>query len=83
MFWCEPGHILRSQSRGLEPETVALFPELRRIARTLGSIEAVLDGEIVVLGEDGAPDAERLRERKRAGSEAVAKQAGARPRRRR
>jgi bifunctional non-homologous end joining protein LigD len=73
MLWCEPGHILRSRSRGLKAETVTVFPELRRIARALGSVEAVLDGEIVVLGEDGAPDRERLRARKRAGSEAVAK----------
>ncbi len=73
MLWCEPGHILRSRSRGLEPETVAIFPELRRIARALGSIDALLDGEIVVLGEGGAPVATRLRARKRAGSEAVAK----------
>ena len=50
LLWCEPGHILRSHSRGLDPETVAIFPELRRIARALGSIEALLDGEIVVLG---------------------------------
>ena len=73
MLWCEPGHILRSRSRGLEPETVTLFPELRRIARELGAVEALLDGEIVALGDDGVPDAKRLRDRKRAGSEAVAK----------
>jgi bifunctional non-homologous end joining protein LigD len=73
MLWCEPGHILRSRSRGLEPETVAVFPELRQIARALGAVEALLDGEIVVLGEDGVPDRKRLRARKRAGSEAVAK----------
>ncbi len=73
LLWCEPGHILRSRSRGLDPQSVTLFPELRRIARALGSVEALLDGEIVVLGEHGVPDAERLRARKRAGSEAVAK----------
>jgi bifunctional non-homologous end joining protein LigD len=75
LLWCEPGHILRSQSRGLEKETVTVFPELRRIARQLGSTEAVLDGEIVVLNSDGRPSAERLRERKRAGSEARARTA--------
>ncbi|MGZ8665630.1 MAG: DNA polymerase ligase N-terminal domain-containing protein [Solirubrobacterales bacterium] len=73
LLWCEPGHILRSRSRGLDAETVTVFPELRRIARVLGSVEALLDGEIVVLGQDGVPDPERLRARKRAGSEAVAK----------
>ena len=73
LIWCEPGHILRSRSRGLDPETVTVFPELRRIARALGSVEALLDGEVVVLGEGGVPDAEALRSRKRAGSESVAK----------
>ena len=68
LLWCEPGHIRKSQSRGLEAETVELFPELRRIARTLGATEAVLDGEVVVL-RDGAPDPEALRQRKGAGSE--------------
>lgn len=73
LLWCEPGHIRRSRSRGLEEETVSRFPELRRIARSLGAVEAVLDGEVVVLGEDGRPGAERLRERKHAGSESVAR----------
>lgn len=72
LVWVEPGHIKRSLSRGMDEETVTLFPEIRRIARALGHIEVVLDGEIVVLGDDGAPDAARLRERKRAGSKSVA-----------
>jgi bifunctional non-homologous end joining protein LigD len=72
LVWVEPGHIKRSLSRGLEDETVALFPEIRRLARSIGHLEVVLDGEIVVLGEDGAPNAERLRERKRASSKSVA-----------
>ena len=73
MVWCEPGHIRKSRSRGLNGETVEAFPEVRRIARSLGSTEAVLDGELVVLGGDGAPDAERLRERKAATSDSVAR----------
>jgi bifunctional non-homologous end joining protein LigD len=72
LLWCEPGHIRRSLARGVE-EPAALFPEIRRIARTLGATEAVLDGEIVVLGEDEKPRGEWLRERKRAGSESVAR----------
>jgi bifunctional non-homologous end joining protein LigD len=68
LVWCEPGHIRRSQSRGLEAETVQLFPELRRIARSLGATEAVLDGEVVVL-RDGSPDPDALRRRKAAASE--------------
>jgi bifunctional non-homologous end joining protein LigD len=72
LLWCEPGHIRRSRSRGLESETVERFPELRRIARSLGSTEAVLDGEVVVL-RDGSPDPEALRRRKAAGSESSAR----------
>lgn len=72
LVWCEPGHIRKAESQGLDG-TVDRFPELRRIARVLGSTEAVLDGEIVVLGEDGRPDAELLRERKRTGSESAAR----------
>ena len=72
LLWCEPGHIRRSQSRGLEVETVERFPELRRIARSLGATEAVLDGEVVVL-RDGSPNPEALRLRKRAGSESSAR----------
>ncbi len=73
LLWCEPGHILRSRSRGLDAETVERFPELRRIARQLGSTDAVLDGEVVVLGDDGVPRPEKLRERKRATSDSVAR----------
>jgi bifunctional non-homologous end joining protein LigD len=71
MLWCEPGHIRKSEARGVEGPT-DVFPELRRIARALGSTEAVLDGEIVVLNDEGRPSAERLRERKRATSASVA-----------
>lgn len=76
LVWCEPGHIKRSRSRGIDEETVMLFPEIRRMARSLGHVEAVFDGEIVVLDADGAPDAELLRERKRAGSKSVAERMG-------
>ena len=72
LLWCEPGHIRRSRSRGLDDETVTRFPELRRIARQLGATEAVLDGEVVVL-KDGRPDAAALRRRKEAGSESSAR----------
>jgi bifunctional non-homologous end joining protein LigD len=72
LLWCEPGHIRRSRSRGLDGETVAKFPELRRIARRLGSTEAVLDGEVVVMRE-GRPDAAALRKRKETGSESSAR----------
>jgi bifunctional non-homologous end joining protein LigD len=72
LLWCEPGHIRKAEARGLD-EVVMRFPELRAIARVLGATEAVLDGEIVVLDEDGRPNAAALRERKRAGSDSVAR----------
>jgi bifunctional non-homologous end joining protein LigD len=72
MLWCEPGHVRKADSRGLD-DVVMRFPELRRLARTLGATEAVLDGELVVLGESGQPDAERLRKRKAAGTDSVAR----------
>jgi bifunctional non-homologous end joining protein LigD len=72
LLWCEPGHIRKAESRGVD-EAVMRFPELRAIAGELGSTEAVLDGEIVVHDGDGRPDAAALRERKRAGSDSVAR----------
>ncbi|MEK6276739.1 MAG: DNA polymerase ligase N-terminal domain-containing protein [Actinomycetota bacterium] len=72
LVWCEPGHIRKCEARGLD-EPVSLFPELRPVARALGMTEAVLDGELVVMGGDGRPSASKLRERKRASSESVAK----------
>ena len=72
MLWCEPGHIRKAEARGVE-DPAMLFPELRRVARALGSVEAVLDGEVVVLDDDGRPDAAGLRERKGAASESSAR----------
>jgi len=72
MLWCEPGHIRKAKARGVDG-LIGRFPELRRIARLLGSIEAVLDGEIVILDGDGRPSPTRLRERKRASSDSVAR----------
>ena len=72
MVWIEPGHVRKAEGRGVD-EVVMRFPELRGIARVLGSTEAVLDGEIVVLDPDGRPDAAGLRERKTAGSDSVAR----------
>jgi bifunctional non-homologous end joining protein LigD len=71
MLWCEPGHIRKAEARGVGGVN-SVFPELRRIVRVLKSTDAILDGEIVVLDEEGRPSAERLRERKRATSDSVA-----------
>jgi bifunctional non-homologous end joining protein LigD len=72
LIWSEPGHIRKAEARGVD-DVIQRFPELRGIARTLGMTDAVLDGEIVVLGEEGRPSAESLRERKQARSDSVAR----------
>jgi bifunctional non-homologous end joining protein LigD len=72
LLWSEPGHVRKAEARGVE-ELVQKFPELRRLSRALGSTEAVLDGELVVLDEDGHPSEAGLRERKRAGSDSAAR----------
>ncbi|HEX8753816.1 MAG TPA: non-homologous end-joining DNA ligase, partial [Solirubrobacterales bacterium] len=58
IVYSTPGQ-LRLLGPGMEDVT-ALFPEVRRLNRQLGSREAVLDGEIVALEESGRPSAERL-----------------------
>jgi bifunctional non-homologous end joining protein LigD len=56
-----PGE-LRLQSRNLNNVT-ARYPELRPLNRELGSLSAVLDGEIVAFDEQGKPSFERLQGR--------------------
>ncbi len=51
----------------------ALFPEVRPLGAALGATQAVLDGELVALGEDGRPDPQRLSARRAAESEAAVK----------
>jgi bifunctional non-homologous end joining protein LigD len=72
MVWCEPGHIRKSEARGID-DVAMRFPELRRLARMLGSAEAVLDGELVVLDGEGRPNPDALRDRKRASSDSAAR----------
>jgi bifunctional non-homologous end joining protein LigD len=49
-------------------EATSRFPELAGLGRALGSTEAILDGEIVTLDENGRPSFERLQPRMQAGS---------------
>jgi bifunctional non-homologous end joining protein LigD len=72
LLWSEPGHVRKAEARGVD-DVVMRFPELRRLARKLGPTEAVLDGELVVLDDEGRPNPDGLRERKRAGSDSVAR----------
>lgn len=53
-FWLE--------TRNLKP-ALPRFPELVRAADQITASQAVLDGEIVVMGDDGRPDFDRARSR--------------------
>jgi bifunctional non-homologous end joining protein LigD len=57
----EPGR-LRLETR-TQRDVTASFPELNRLQRQLGARRAVLDGEVVALGEDGRPSFQRLQAR--------------------
>jgi bifunctional non-homologous end joining protein LigD len=64
---CSGGGV-RLESRNLNDVT-AQYPELRSIGRQLGSREAILDGEIVALDEDGRPSFQLLQRRMHLASE--------------
>jgi bifunctional non-homologous end joining protein LigD len=66
-----PGEI-RLESRNLRDIT-ATYPELRPLARQLGSRAAVLDGEIVAFDDNGRPSFSRLQERMHVTSDAAAR----------
>ncbi len=59
--YSEPGR-LRIETRSLR-EITSGFPELNRLQRQLGARRAVLDGEIVAIGDDGRPSFQRLQAR--------------------
>jgi bifunctional non-homologous end joining protein LigD len=59
--YCRPGRVAL-QTRNLN-DVSAQYPEVRRIARALGSHDAVLDGEIVAFDEGGKPSFGRLQQR--------------------
>src|SRR5437868_7929642 len=59
--YCKPGRV-ELQTRNLNDVTVQ-YPEVRRIARALGSHDVVLDGELVAFEENGRPSFERLQQR--------------------
>ncbi len=59
--YCRPGRV-ELQTRNLNVVS-AQYPEVRRLARALGSHDAVLDGELVAFDENGRPSFERLQQR--------------------
>ncbi len=66
-----PGE-LRLESRNLN-EITDSYPELARLGRSLGSHQAVLDGEIVAFGGDGRPSFGALQQRMHVASRDVAR----------
>ncbi len=61
LAYCRPGR-LEMQTRNLNVVT-AQYPEVRQLARQLGSRDAVLDGELVAFDAEGRPSFERLQQR--------------------
>ena len=61
ILYCDGGRI-RLESRNLLDIT-SQYPELHALGRELGSRTAVLDGEIVVLDDEGRPSFQRLQSR--------------------
>jgi bifunctional non-homologous end joining protein LigD len=57
----EGGRVRITDARG--DEVGAAYPELRAMGAALGATVCLLDGEVVVLGKDGRPDAALLRRR--------------------
>jgi bifunctional non-homologous end joining protein LigD len=67
--YCRPGR-LELETRNLNRVTDQ-YPEIRRLARQLGSRDVVLDGELVAFDADGKPSFERLQQRIHQTSESV------------
>jgi bifunctional non-homologous end joining protein LigD len=56
-----------------ETDVNGVLPELRPLGGALGTVEVLLDGELIVLGADGRPDADRLSARLDVRSDSVAR----------
>jgi bifunctional non-homologous end joining protein LigD len=69
ILYSEAGRVL-IESRNLKDIT-SRWPELRALGRELGSRDAVLDGEIVTLDEQGRPSFQRLQSRMHLASESA------------
>jgi bifunctional non-homologous end joining protein LigD len=59
----EGGRVELTDEEGGDPS--ARFPEFHALGRALGSLNLVLDGQVVVLGSDGRPDPALLTKAKR------------------
>ncbi len=70
--YCRPGR-LNLQTRNLRDVT-AQYPEVRRLSRQVGTLDAVLDGELVAFDADGRPSFALLQQRIHQTSEAVVRE---------
>src|SRR5829696_8533045 len=59
--FCEGGRLRLASRNGRD--ITPRYPELRELGRALGPREAILDGEVVALGDDGRPSFQRLQRR--------------------
>jgi bifunctional non-homologous end joining protein LigD len=75
LLFVEGGQLTLTSRRA--NDVTARFPELRPLAESLGTTEAVLDGEVVALDDDGRPSFEALQPRIHVGSAAVARRLAA------
>jgi bifunctional non-homologous end joining protein LigD len=71
LLFCDHGH-LALQGRNFTDFT-ARYPEVRPLARELGSTRIVLDGEVVAFDEQGKPSFERLQARMHLASDSAVK----------
>ncbi len=67
--YCRPGR-LSLQTRNLR-EVTARYPEVRQLSRQLGTLDAVLDGELVAFDAEGRPSFAHLQQRIHQTSETV------------
>jgi bifunctional non-homologous end joining protein LigD len=72
--FCEPGRLRLDDVAG--GDITSFYPELGRLTRSIGARYAVLDGELVVPGDDGKPDPARLERRAKPGSESAMRRRG-------
>jgi len=67
--YCDGGTV-RLESRSLR-DISSQYPEVRRIGDALGSVQVILDGEIVAFDGEGRPDFQRLQGRMHLASDAA------------
>ncbi len=70
LAYCEPGRVRLESRTGRDVSSQ--YPEVTRALReTLGSCEALVDGEVVAFDEEGRPDFQRLQRRMHVASDST------------